>query len=637
MYHLFKRQNQFIIFFLYYCNFNYIYTKFRLTFIKIYTMNQKRKLVFSLGLLGTMTFSGCALNQMVKSAKDQELTVTPSPLELHGDSVNFEMSAVLPAKLLKKGKVYTVKPSYQYADGAQELPLEGVEFAAEDYADSDTQPTESQNFSFAYDPAMNEGGLMVEGIASNPKNGKTKSTDKMQVAEGIITTSRMVQDVNYAAYAAHGYNDQEELVPTNVEFFFPQGSSALRTSERRSDRGDFLDAFIAEKNATRTVSITGTHSPEGAERVNTRLAQDRAEAIEKFYRSNMDRYDYQGAADSIEFVTKPVVEDWTMFKEMLEGYEEIEQDQKSQILAIVNGSGSFEEKEDALQQLPSYRAIFRDIYPELRVAKTEILTVMEKKPNSEIAVLSRQVAEGTVSADTLSDEELAFAATLTPSLTEKENIYKAATKKNDSWASHNNLGAVYVEMALNATDDAEKNRYMEMALTQFELSNRKQENAEAYTNLAVVHMAQGNREGAMEAIGQAAELDPSEETGRGIAGIRGALLIRDGNYDEAISTLAQAEESPVNAYNIGLAQLLNKDYQNAMSTLNEVVTNEEEGIHAKAHYLLAVTAARMQNEEQVVTNLEKAVSADPSLKEAALGDLEFDNYADSESFRNSLM
>jgi hypothetical protein len=47
------------------------------------------------------------------------------------------------------------------------------------------------------------------------------------------------------------------------------------------------------KNVTRTVTITGTHSPEGAERINTKLSEERAAAIEKFYRAQMKKYDYQ--------------------------------------------------------------------------------------------------------------------------------------------------------------------------------------------------------------------------------------------------------------------------------------------------------------------------------------------------------
>ena len=49
-------------------------------------------------------------------------------------------------------------------------------------------------------------------------------------------------------------------------------------------RDDEFEAFIAHKNITRTVTITGTHSPEGTERINSKLSNDRAAVIEKYYR-----------------------------------------------------------------------------------------------------------------------------------------------------------------------------------------------------------------------------------------------------------------------------------------------------------------------------------------------------------------
>ena len=118
----------------------------------------------------------------------------------------------------------------------------------------------------------------------------------------------------------------------------------FRSSEKNSERGKFLRAFIAEKNVTRTVTITGTHSPEGPERINSNLSKNRAEIIEEYYRKMMDQYDYKGAADSIKFILKPVVDDWTDFKKKLEEYDGIDQAAKDQILNIVNGSGTFEAK-----------------------------------------------------------------------------------------------------------------------------------------------------------------------------------------------------------------------------------------------------------------------------------------------------
>lgn len=379
-----------------------------------------RKVVYVFLVAGALVMAGCTLPKMVKMAKEQNLTVTPNPLELHNDTVAYEMSATLPVKMLKKGTVYTVNSFYKY--GEQEKALDPVAFKAEDYPNSSTeQPSLNKKFSFGYEPAMHVGVLEVEGVAT--KGSKTKVTPRMQVATGIITTSRLVKPVSYAAFAGHGYNNQEELVPVVIpDFIFEQGRSVLRTSETKSSKGKQLDAFIASKNVTRTVTITGTHSPEGAERINSKLSPDRAAAIEKYYRQQMKKYDYKGKADSIQFILKPVVQDWAGFKNELATYEGITSEQKSEYMNIINGGGSFEDQEKQMKKLSTYKKVFKDVYPKLRTAKTEILTLKDKKSDAEIAVLSKQVANGSASADALSLEELLYSATLTPSLEEKEAI-----------------------------------------------------------------------------------------------------------------------------------------------------------------------------------------------------------------------
>jgi len=591
-------------------------------------MTQKGNFIYAV-LIATLIFSGCSLSQMVKMSQEQELTVAPSPLELHGNTVDFDMSAKIPVKMLKKGKVYTVKTFYEY--GEKEHAFEGVDFSREQFPNYDTeQPSKSASFSMPYDEAMKSGILTVQGVASDPKSGKEKSSERLEVAKGVITTSQLYKPVAYAAYAPHGYNNQEELIPTNVDFYFLQGSSVLRSSERRSDRGKGFDAFLAEKNVTRTVTITGTHSPEGAERVNSSLSQDRAEAIQAFYDRQMRKYDYEGMADSINFILKPVVEDWNEFKEMLSGYEGISDEDKSAIRNIIDGGGTFEDKEDELHKLPAYRKIFRDVYPKLRTAKTEVLTVMEKKSDSEIAVLAKGVAAGNITADTLSDEELGYAATLTPSLDEKETIYMAATKKNDSWASHNNLGAVYLEKAMKSNDT----ELMEKAVTQFELANRKQENAQAYNNLASIYLVQGNVDKASEAVSKALSMNPSNELSAEINGVKGLVELRQGNYDAAIRSLSSSKESMENLYNKGLAQLLSKDYQNALTTFGEA-TQKDNG-DAMAHYAAAIASARLGNAEQAIQHLASAATADAAVKGMAAMDLEFLSIKSNPGFIDAL-
>jgi tetratricopeptide (TPR) repeat protein len=586
-----------------------------------------RKLFYAIAFFGVLTFSGCALNQMVKLAQDQNLTVTPNPLEVHADTVAFEVSANLPVKTLKKGKVYTLNTFYKYGDN--ESALEPIQFKAEDYPNADSQqPKTSKTFSMAYTPAMKSGSLEVQGVASDPKNGKSKETARMAVAPGVITTSKLVQPVYYAAYADHGYNNQEELVPTKVDFFFDQGRSTLKFSEQTSTRGKKLNAFIAAKNATRTVTITGTHSPEGAERINSKLAKDRAVAIQDYYKRQMKKYDYKGMADSIQFIAKDVVMDWNAFKDSLALYTGIETEAKSAYLDIVNGAGSFEEKEDQLHSLPTYKKVLKELYPKLRLAKTEILNVKEKKTDAEISVLAKMIAGGTASADTLSEEELMYSATLTPSLKEKEAIYMAATKKSGSWKAHNNLGAVYVAMAMEGDASANADK----AQAQLEIAANKNAAAQVHANLGSVALLKGNAYKAADHLNKAT--GGSNEMTQGVKGVKGAVEIMMADYASAVNSTSGAANTATNLFNKGLAQTLNKDYQNALTSFKEAAAKDSN--MGLAYYGAAIASARLDQESGVIENLTNAVKATPSLKGDALEDLEFAKYVSNEAFRNAL-
>lgn len=599
-----------------------ISTKSYINFNKTIIQMRKSNVVIAF-FVGLTMLSGCsALNNMVKLAEQQQVDVVPSPLEVHGDSVKADMSVVLPAKMLPQKYAYNLTTYYKSGDNDQEIGK--MEFDSKDFPNSKTTTSrKSDSYGFAYDPAMSQGVLEVKGTAID-QNGKTAETPRYEVAKGIITTSRLVEDEFYSAYAFHGYNDQEELIPTNVDFFFDQGRSVLKSSETRSEKGRAFDAFIADKNVTRTVTITGTHSPEGTETINSGLSEDRAKAIETYYRRQMRRYDYKDMADSINFILKPVVEDWTAFKDALSAYEGVSDAQKSEILKIVNGAGVFEDKEKALQKLDSYKAIFKDIYPGLRAAKTEVLTVKEKKTNAEIAVLAKQVAEGTASADTLSSEELMFAGTLTPSLTEKEAIYLAATKKDGSWQAHNNLGAVYLEMAA-AASGADRTSNVEKAVTQLEIAANKNNAAEVMANMATAYAMQGNKDQAYDAVVAGLQNNPSSDHRAGMSAVKGSLEIKRGEYDAAFESLKSANESSSVAFNRGLALLLNKDYENAVTGFGNAA--EQDAEYAKAYYASAIASARLRNDADMVASLKKAIELDPELKEKALNDLEFSNYA----------
>ena len=578
-------------------------------------------------LVVAAVMSGCSLSKMIKLAAQQDLQVNPSPLELHGGKVSYNLSAVLPPKMLPSGKVYTINNFYQYGD--KEIETGSVEFKASDFPNSSSSTSrKSGDFSFEYAPEMNPGKLFVEGVASDPKSGKSAKSPKMEVAVGIITTSLAVKDVYLAAYADHGYNDREEIVPTNVNFFFEQGRSNLVGGIKtdglsNTEKQKNLAAFIADKNITRTVTITGTHSPEGTERINRNLSADRAKQIETYYRQQMKKYNYKGLADSIKFILKPVVEDWTSLKTALRTYSGVSDDAKNKMIRVVDGSGSFEDKEKELRKIDGYDKVFKEVYPSLRAAKTEILTVKVKKTSAEISVLAKQIVDGKASPDTLTNEEFLFAATLTPSFSEKQEIYKAATKRDGSWVAHNNLGASYLDMARNGAEN--KIQLVQDAITQLEIAANKSSKPEVHANLASAYIMQGEYKKAYESLVKA-ESGASNELKSEINALKGVAEIRTAQYESAKASLAGAKTSETTAFNRGLVSLLTKDYNAA----NDFFTAATGGaIKADAYYYKAVACARAKNATDVIKNLKDAIAADSSMKEKALSDLEFVNFADA--------
>jgi tetratricopeptide (TPR) repeat protein len=590
-------------------------------------MNLLGRKNLSLLVVGAIVLNGC------NKAYTPEVSVVPNPLEVHGDSVAFDVTGVLPLKKLKKKRIYEVEGFYKYGD--QTVKVGSVEYKGTEFPNSKTEtPTIKKHFAFPYKTEIGNGNLVAVGTNYNSTKTKGKSTDDIFLAKGLIKTSRLYKQYYPVAYANHGYNDQEELIPTNVSFFFEQGKSKLRKSETSGNQGKFLDAFIAQKNVTRTVSIIGTHSPEGSESKNSFLAGDRAKVIEKYYKERLGFFNQKAWVDSIKFVTKGIVLDYEPLRKELAVNTDLSAEEKSQVSNIINGSGSFESKQEQLAKLSFYKKLFTKVYPKLRNAQTEILTVKPKKSRAEIALLAKGIVDGSLKADTLSEEELLYAATLTPILTEKLAIYEAANKKSDSWVSHNNTGAVLIELANKELDLPAKKNLIGKAANHLNISVQRKDNAEAHNNLAITHLINESRADVVTEANKALALNASADVRKGINGVLGVVSIREGKYENAIGELSKSTDSVAVLYNLALANLLKKDFNAAKGGFATVLNREPN--NALHHYLAAVTAARLNDETSVTGHLRKAVALDKKLVDYALSDLEFEQYWNSDGFKNAL-
>lgn len=578
----------------------------------------------------------CAGTDMNKLAKEQKFNITPNPLELHGDSVILTIEALLPVKMLKKNKVYTATVTYKAFENKQSLGkivFDGTDFPAANVE----QPKITKKFSFGYDKVWKKGALYVMGeMADQNKIGK--KTPEIEVCKGIITTPLLVKDVYPVSFAEHGYDNREKLSPTVVEFFFLKRSPKLDKKEISGNRGKFFEKFVASKYVTRTVNIVGTHSPEGFEAFNEKLSEQRAIAIEKYYREMMKKFNYGKKADSITFVVKGKVKDWSDFKVLLNStLSGLNEADKSEILAIIDSEeGTFHQKELRLQKLKSYKKIEKVIYPKLRNARTEVLTVLEKKTDAQIFLIAKKIGDGTATkSDTLTKEELLYAATLTPLPEEKEMIYKAATKRDASYEAHNNLGALYLEQARKQEDKNLMMQLADKAIAQLEIAKNKKDGPEVYTNLAAAQLMKGNKSMAIEYNRKAMSLGGSPDVKKAMNGIQGVLDIKSGKYESATTNLNNAGDDAVVLYNKALALLLRKEYQTAKSAIEDALEANKE--HALSYYIAAIIAAKLNDVESVKTNLKEAFKRDDSLKRIGLDDLEFMSIKDNPTFKEAFL
>jgi Flp pilus assembly protein TadD len=137
-------------------------------------------------------------------------------------------------------------------------------------------------------------------------------------------------------------------------------------------------------------------------------------------------------------------------------------------------------------------------------------------------------------------------------------------------------------------------------------------------NLGIVAHWKGDRKGAMALYKSASSAGPEVSYNMGI------IEIQNGNYSSAVSDFGS-----YNTFNAALAKLLNKNFDGAMSTLD----NSTDKDAAIAFYLKAIAGARQGKIEVVANNLKAAIQKDASFKAMAKDDAEFIKFRDNGDFK----
>ncbi len=101
-----------------------------------------------------------------------------------------------------------------------------------------------------------------------------------------------------------------------------------------------------------------------------------------------------------------------------------------------------------------------------------------------------------------------------------------------------------------------------------------------------------------------------------LGGALGTYYLKKGDNAAAVRAFGDTKSN-----NAALAQILTKDYSKAKSTLASIANPD-----ATTYYLMAVLGARTNNESMLTSNLRQAVRLNPAMAAQAAADLEFANF-----------
>lgn len=524
-------------------------------------------------------------------------TVTPTPLEAIAGQVPATIDGKFPEKYMKKKAVVTVTPVLKYEGG--EVKGQSATFQGEKVEGNDqtiaykTGGTYTMKTIFDYTPAMQKSDLYLQFDAKVGK--KTVSVPEVKIGYGIVATSDLLNQTLASTNPSLAADAYQRIIKqkqeATIKFLIQQAN--LRNSELNSaSMQDFVKMLKQindekETKALKNIEISAYASPDGALDLNTKLAEKRQDNSESYVQKQLKSNEMESEID-----TKYTAEDWDGFQ-MLVSRSNIQD--KDVILRVLSMYKDPEEREKQIRNMSEvFKELADQILPELRRARLTINYEIIGRSDEQIASQFKS------DASKLSIEEILYGATLTNNAAEKEAWYKKATElyAND-YRAYNNLGM----LAYQKGDVAGAENYFNKA------KSLKADAAEVNANLALIALNKGDIKSAEASLGKAAGASTFNE-------ISGNLNIAKGSYQQAASNM-----NGVNTNSAALAQILNKDYAAAKTTLNNVKNPD-----AYTSYLKAVVAARTNDAAGVNSNLKDAVSKDASLKDRAVKDLEFASF-----------
>lgn len=551
--------------------------------------------------LAATMLTGCKL------IGDVEYTIDQDPVEMHGDSIKVSITVKVPEKGLNKKATAEITPMLG-GKAFKTIIIQG-EKATGNGQTINFKPGGTVNYTdvIPYSADLENADLKITGTAKKGK--KEIELEEKKIGDGTIVTPLLVQNDDKALIGNDEFVRTTEEVYTGTtenrtQINFSKAKSNISGSELKQQDVKDLEAWLTAsmtnaKVAPKSIQLVSYASPEGEVGKNGTLATDRGNSTKEAMIKMLTNIKYEGAEAMIQ--NNPKGEDWDGFKTAVNASD---LEDKDLIIRVLEMTADPVQREVEIKKMAkTYKALEKNILPALR--RTQINVVYDKIgwSDEELKGLS------TSNADTLTLEELLFTANLYDNLDEKMRLYNEVVRQYpEDWRGPNNVGYVYYMQ--NDLANAKIN---------FEKANSLNENPITLNNLGIVARQEGDRAKATELFNSALSAGSEVKYNLGI------IDIQNGNYEEAIGNMGSE-----NTFNKALAQVLAKDYEGALSTIDASADADS----AYGYYLKAIIGARQNNLDLLVNNLTSAIAKDSSLKAKAAKDREFIKFFENAAFQN---
>ena len=538
--------------------------------------------------------------------KDLNYKVKENPLEMHGDEVDLQINATFVEKGLNAKAVVEVTPTFICKDGT-EIPFEMAVYQGAKAAGNGTViPKEGKtvvyNSTLPYNPCMQEGELVVKLVVKKGKKETVKeeiTTEK--IADGTIITPYLMEFDDKVIMANDEFvRTTEESINAVINYKkgkFNVNGSELKDQDIKDLEIFATDAAINIRREMKSVNVMSYASPEGEIDKNANLAGDRAASAAAYVSKLMKKLNFAPGMEEAFISKTPKGEDWDGFSAEVQKTTHEDKDLILRVLEMTQDPNKREQ--DIRNMAKTYKFLEKDVLPQLRRSMITLTYDKIGWSDEELTALT------TTNPDTLTVEEVLYAATLTEDLNEKLRIYKIAEKNFvEDYRGANNVGYIlYLQSDLDG------------AGAQFEKANGIEANPISINNIgAVTHVKAGNDKAGRE---KALELFTEAGTANETKYNMGLVKIQSADYADALANM-----DGNNTLNVAIAKIVSGDAAGALEVIDAAENNDS----ALAYYLKAIVGARTNNSDLVFSNLKTAMEKDADFKTKASKDREFVKY-----------